>query len=111
MHHPELGQAVVKAMLDRLGIDSEALLDLGTDGMKQFNQSFLDHPQVRYFSVTGAGRSAVLQTSLFLFELYHHIRSVTGEDNDGLVAVSSARRWAADEQTWPADTLTRWARS
>ena len=103
IHHPELGQDILEAMIDRLGIDPEALLDLGTDSMKQFNQSFPDDLKVRYFSVAGAGRSAIPQTSLFLYEFYHHIRSVTGEDNDGLVAVSSAQRWTADGQTWPAD--------
>lgn len=103
IHHPNLGQDIIRAMLERLGIDPDALTDLGTDAMKQFNLDYPDNPGVRYFSVAGAGRTRSPETSLFLFEFYHHIKSVTGEDNDGLVTVSSALRWPAGAMTWPAD--------
>jgi triacylglycerol lipase len=103
IHHPELGQDFVEAMLDRLGIEPEALADLGTESMKQFNASYPDEPRVRYFSIAGKGRAGVPETSLFLYEFHHHIKAVTGEENDGLVAVSSAQHWPTDGQEWPAD--------
>lgn len=101
--HPDLGQDVVRAMLARLGISLDALTDLGTAAMKEFNTEYPDHPGVRYFSVAGAGRAQVPQTSLFLFEFYSYIKSVTGENNDGLVTISSAQRWPEGAVTWPAD--------
>jgi triacylglycerol lipase len=93
IHDPALGQDIVRAMLARLGISFNALTDLGTADMRSFNLDYPDNPEIRYFSVAGAGRAQFPQTSLFLFEFYHHIKSLTGEDNDGLVTVSSARRW------------------
>jgi triacylglycerol lipase len=103
IHHPDLGQDIVRAVLARLGISISALTDLGTEAMKKFNLDYPDNPDVRYFSVAGAGRTEFPPTSLFLFEFYHHIKSLTGEDNDGLVTVSSARRWPEGAVIWPAD--------
>jgi len=74
-----------------LGINPDALSDLETENMKQFDQDFPDHPKVRYFSVAGQGRAGAPQTALFLFEFYHWIKSVTGEENDGLVSISLAK--------------------
>jgi triacylglycerol lipase len=103
IHHPLLGEALVRAGLDLLGLDGNALDDLSTEKMAQFNQDFPDHPTVRYYSVAGAGRSRVPQTSRLLFGFYLYIKSLRGEPNDGLVTVSSAQRWNADSQIWPTD--------
>ncbi len=98
-----LGQDIVRALLSRLGINPEALTDLDTASMAEFNRDYPDHPGVHYFSIAGKGRPGIQPTCLFLLEFHHHIRSVTGEDNDGLVAVSSAERWGSGWPAWPAD--------
>ncbi len=103
IHHSQLGEDLVRAGLDLIGLDSNALADLSTESMSQFNQKFPDNPAVRYFSVAGAGRSRTPQTSRLLFGFYLYIKSLNNEPNDGLVTVSSAQRWKIDSQFWPAD--------
>jgi triacylglycerol lipase len=103
IHDRDLGQDIVRVMLARLGVNPDALTDLGTEAMKKFNLEYPDNPDVHYFSVAGAGRAQIPQTSLFLYEFYHHIKSLTGEDNDGLVTVPSAQRWPEGAVIWPAD--------
>lgn len=103
IHHPHLGEDFVRAGLELIGLDSNALADLSTESMNQFNQRFPDHPAVRYCSVAGAGRSRPPQTSRLLFGFFLYIKSLTNEPNDGLVTVSSAQRWRIDSQIWPAD--------
>jgi len=103
IHHPHLSEDLVRTGLELLGLDSDALADLSTESMNQFNQKFPDHPAVRYCSIAGAGRSGTPETSRLLFGFYLYIKSLTNEPNDGLVTVSSAQRWRIDSQIWPAD--------
>lgn len=103
LHHLDLGQDIVRALLERLGINPNALLDLTTERMWEFNLDYPDNREVQYFSVAGQGRAGTPQTCLFLLEFHHYIKSVTGEENDGLVTISSAQRWGASWPAWPAD--------
>jgi triacylglycerol lipase len=64
IHHPALGQEVVREMLARLGISFSALTDVGPAAMRKFNQDYPDDPNIRYFSLAGAGRAQFPQTSL-----------------------------------------------
>jgi len=101
--HPWLARHMIEESLDRVGIDSNALSDLGTDSMSRFNQEFPDNPAVRYFSVAGGGRPRKPETAPVLFGFYLYIKSKTNEANDGLVTVSSALRWENASDIWPAD--------
>ncbi|MGH9404273.1 MAG: esterase/lipase family protein [Terriglobia bacterium] len=103
---------VVKALkkgvgeaMGHLGLSLDAVRDLTTTAMQDFNQRYLDNPGVRYFSVAGAGRQGTRATALALVLLYRYIQTRTGESNDGIVTVSSARWGAFDPNTWPCDHL------
>jgi triacylglycerol lipase len=102
LHHPDVAQDIVRALLERLGINPAALSDLETESMGQFNRECPNHDKVRYFSVGGSGRSGTPPTSFALLEFYHYIKGVTGEENDGLVSVSSGK-WGESWPAWPAD--------
>jgi triacylglycerol lipase len=101
--HPWLARHLIEETLDRVGIASNALSDLGTESMSRFNQEFPDNPAVRYFSVAGGGRPRTPETAPVLFGFYLYIKSKTNEANDGLVTVSSALRWEKASELWPAD--------
>ena len=98
-----LARVAIRELLEALGINPNALFDLETGRMREFNRKYPDHPEVRYFSVAGKGRAGVFATSGALLLLHRHIKSDTGEENDGLVSVSSAERWGASWPAWPAD--------
>lgn len=98
-----LARDTVADTLRALGIDPDALFDLETSRMAQFNGDYPDNGAVRYFSVAGKGRARMFPTAVALLEFHRHIKAVTGEENDGLVAVSSAERWGASWPAWPAD--------
>ena len=100
---PALAKDVVSSGLDLFGIDSEALNDLTVEGMQRFNQQYADNPAVRYFAVAGRGRDRQPETSLFLVGFHHYLRKLSHEPNDGLVTLSSALRWQAGCEIWPAD--------
>ncbi len=93
----------VADLLKALRIDPDALLDLGTASMEQFNKDYPDNPAVHYFSVAGQGRAGPTPASRLLLGLHDYVKRVTGEENDGLVTVSSAERWGASWPAWPAD--------
>ena len=101
--HPLLLEHEIEAVLDHVGIDRNALCDLGTESMSRFNQEFPDNPAVRYFAVAGGGRSQPHETTPVLIPFYRYIKSKTKEANDGLVTASSALRWKNDAEIWPAD--------
>lgn len=103
LHNLDFAQHVVRALLSRLGINPAALTELETASMAEFNRQYTDHPHVRYLSVAGRGRGGLQPSSLFLLEFHHYIKSGTGEENDGLVTVSSAERWGPSRPAWPAD--------
>ena len=89
-----------EAGLNHVGISLDGLRNLTTDSCLAFDSKFTDHEGVDYFYIAGAGTD---QTSALLAPLQALIRAQTGEVNDGLVAVSSARRGGLDVTTWPVD--------
>jgi len=93
----------LRKVLTALGISLEGLNDLTTAAAVSFNQKYVDHPQVRYFSVAGAGRASGRPTAKLLYPAYKYIKKKTSEANDGLVALSSAKWGEFDSQLWPAD--------
>lgn len=103
-----LAQAV-RAALANAGIDVGALRNLTTDGVKRFSDQFRDDDRTKKFSVAGAGRGKKvlgipLDTCAALRLLYRIVKDKTGEDNDGLVSLSSAA-WGEGPELWPADHL------
>jgi len=95
----------LRKVLTALGISLAGLQNLTTAGAASFNQKYDDHPQVRYFSVAGAGRASGRPTANLLYPAYKYINQKTSEANDGLVALSSAKWGEFDSQLWPADHM------
>lgn len=92
--------------LSELGIKKDGIQDLTTVAMHKFNQEYEDNPNVSYFWIAGIGRDGSLnKTSHALSLTYAYIRIVTQEDNDGAVALSSAKRGEAIGVPWFADHL------
>jgi len=98
-----LTQDAAGHLLAAIGLNPNALFDLETIRMAQFNQEYPDNSAVRYFSVAGKGRGGMFPTSIALLKFHSHIKAATGDENDGLVSVSSAEHWGASWPAWPAD--------
>jgi triacylglycerol lipase len=92
-----------RQIITGLGISLDGLHDLTTSGAANFNRTYADHPQVCYFSVAGAGRTNGRPTAKILYPACKYIKEKTGEDNDGLVAIGSAKWGEFDARLWPAD--------
>jgi triacylglycerol lipase len=97
------GEKKLRKVITGLGVSLDGLHDLTTSGAANFNQKYPDHPQVRYFSVAGAGRANRRPTAKIFYPAYKYIKRKIGEDNDGLVAVASAQWGEFDARLWPAD--------
>ena len=93
----------LRDVLDDLGIPLEGLHDLTSTASEAFNQKYVNHPEVRYFSVAGAARVSGRPTAKILYPAYKYIKRKTGEINDGLVSIKSARWGEFDSELWPAD--------
>jgi triacylglycerol lipase len=83
------------------------LRDLTTEGVKRFNEQFPDNDGTKKFSVAGVGRGIQvagihLDTCVPLRLPHRIIQNRTGENNDGLVSLSSAT-WGTGPELWPAD--------
>ena len=97
----------LSAVLAHAHIAEGALDDLTSDGVKRFNDKFPDSDRTKKFSVAGVGRGIKVlgthvDTCVALSLAYRIIKDRTGEDNDGLVSLSSAT-WGAGPELWPAD--------
>jgi triacylglycerol lipase len=93
----------LRQIITSLGVSLDGLHDLTMQGTADFNRTYVDHPQVRYFSVAGAGRAIGRPTAKILYPAYKYIKEKTQEDNDGLVAIASAKWGEFDARLWPAD--------
>lgn len=103
-----LAQAL-RASLSHAGIEVGALRNLTTDGLRRFNERFRDNDRTKKFSVAGVGRGKKvlgisLDTCAALRLAYRIVKDKTGEDNDGMVSLSSAS-WGTGPELWPADHL------
>jgi triacylglycerol lipase len=95
------------AALAHAGLEVGGLQNLTTDGVGRFNNQFRDNDSTKKFSVAGVGRGTrifgiPLDTCVALRLAYRIIKERTGEDNDGLVSLSSAT-WGTGPELWPAD--------
>jgi triacylglycerol lipase len=89
--------------LNELGISLDGLRDLTTDRCQAFSAKYGNAPTVDYFSVAGSGRPGFVPTTSAMLLFHHYIFALTGQPNDGLVTVDSARWGTFDPATWPAD--------
>jgi len=87
------------ALFATLGIDVAGVRELTTEACRRFNDQTLDHPDVRYYSVSCA-RPWNLVPAWGM--LSHRIIADLEGENDAQVSVRSAI-WANHLQTWPAD--------
>ena len=92
------------AVLTKLGISREGMRELKTEYcQKVFNPTYVDCPNVSYFSIAGSGRTAFPQTNALFFLFGRYLAARTGEANDGLITTTSAQWGTFDPSTWPAD--------
>jgi triacylglycerol lipase len=92
----------IKAAFEAIDISFDSLHDLTTASCRAF-EKYIDNPSVAYFSVAGRGRDGIPDTSAFFVLSHAYILSMTGEANDGMVPISSARWGSFDSDTWHAD--------
>jgi triacylglycerol lipase len=95
----------LRPALTKLGISLNGLQDLTTKHAASFNDKYVDHPQVRYFSVAGAGRTSGRATAKVLYPGYEYMKKKLQAENDGLVTVASATWGEFDAHLWPAHHL------
>jgi triacylglycerol lipase len=93
---------LVKPVLETIGLPYQAFYDLTRANCKTFNEKVLDQPTVRYFSVAGRHDGHFLHAEWLLS--YHIVKKQEG-DNDGIVAVESAR-YGEDFEVWEGDHLS-----
>jgi triacylglycerol lipase len=93
----------VSQALGLLGIPTGALANLTTVSALRVPDAAQTNPDIRYRSYFASGRSGVLPTCFALAPTYHYIHAVTGQANDGVVALDSARYGDFQESFWPCD--------
>ncbi|MEA2959978.1 MAG: triacylglycerol lipase [Alphaproteobacteria bacterium] len=94
----------VSHALGQLSVPVGALGDLTADGAARIPDVATSHPHIRYRSCFASGRpEPFLPTSLVLAPTYHYIHSVTGQPNDGVVALDSARYGEFQEPFFQCD--------
>jgi triacylglycerol lipase len=100
------GKKLAKPVLRFFGITAQALDDITTARCAAFNRDVPDAVQVRYFSI--AGRQDGNFTNPEWLLPYQVVSRAEG-DNDGVVAVESAR-YGEDLEIWPGDhlSLSKW---
>jgi triacylglycerol lipase len=97
----------LRASLAQANIQVGGLRNLTTAGVQRFNEQFRDNDRTKKFSVAGVGRGMEvlgipLNTCVALRLPHRIIRERAGEDNDGLVSLSSAT-WGEGPELWRAD--------
>jgi triacylglycerol lipase len=93
----------VNQALRPLGIDIGALADLTTQAASAMPDVAQPHQHIRYRSFFASGRIGPRPTSIALVLMHKHIRAVTGQENDGLVARDSAKYGEFQQPFWPCD--------
>jgi triacylglycerol lipase len=86
-----------------LGIDTGALANLTAEEALKVPDASQTHPHIRYRSYFASGRPGVLPTCLALAPLHNYISLATGQENDGLVTLDSARYGEFQEPFWHCD--------
>jgi triacylglycerol lipase len=94
----------VSHALGLLSIPTGALEDLTTEGAKKrIPDVARTHPHIRYRSHFAAGRAGLLPTCVILAPTHNYVHLVTGQPNDGVVALDSARYGDFQQPFFPCD--------
>lgn len=96
---------VIGDVISRLGVPAGALANLTAEAASRVPDPAAagTHPHIRYRSYFASGRPGLLSTSFPLAPTYHYIHQVTGQDNDGVVALDSARYGEFQQPFWQCD--------
>ena len=86
-------------LVNLLGLDVNAVIDLTTESCRRFNEEIHDSPRVKYYSVSAA--RPWHRVPPWAMHAHKVIADVEGE-NDSLVSVKSST-WATHLGVWPAD--------
>jgi triacylglycerol lipase len=86
-----------------LDVNAGALANLTTEAASRVPDAAQTHPHIRYRSYFASGRSGPLPTCFALAPTHHYIHAVTGQENDGVVALDSARYGEFQEPFWHCD--------
>jgi len=95
----------VSQVISQLGVDTGALANLTTQGASQVPDAAQTHPHIRYRSYFASGRPGPLPTCIALAPVHHYIHAVTGQPNDGVVALDSARYGEFQQPYWQCDHI------
>src|SRR5581483_92112 len=103
---PHLPFGLGNPLDDALGvlhISLNGMRSVTTASCQNFNTTYRDNPGVAYFSIAGGGRAKFPETSAAFLLFHKYISALTGQPNDGMVPVPSAKWAAFDAQTWSTD--------
>jgi triacylglycerol lipase len=93
--------------LGLLGIDTGSLKDLTTQGAAAIPDPMQTHPLIRYRSCCASGRShdrpLELSTCVAFVPTHSYIQTVTGQENDGMVPLESAKYGELQQPFWQCD--------
>ena len=96
---------LIRHALDALGVGTGALGDLTVEGAAKVPDAAHTHPHIRYRSYFASGRPGPLPTCIALAPIHHYIYAVTGQANDGVVALDSARYGEFQQPYWQCDHI------
>jgi triacylglycerol lipase len=100
-HGAILDEAV--ALMARFGVDTGAISDLTTAGASRLPDVAKTHQHIRYRSYFAAGRPGPRATSGLLAATHQFVQDVTGQKNDGVVALESASYGDFQTPFWECD--------
>lgn len=93
----------LRAALAPLGLETGALAHLTSEAAARVPDPVPTHPHIRYRSHFAGGRPGPLRTCLALAPTYHYLLAATGQPNDGVVTLESAKYGEFQEPFWPCD--------
>jgi triacylglycerol lipase len=100
---------MIKSAFEAAGIDTGALADLTTAGAAQVPNAAQSHPHIRYRSYAATGRSGPRPPTCIALALTHQYVQLAArqkgarEENDGVVALDSARYGEFQMPSWSCD--------
>lgn len=100
---PVFVRGPIDAAIAALGIPVGALRDLTTKGASAIPDAAKSHPDIHYRSYFASGRPGFLKTSVLLAPTHSFISLSTGQPNDGLVTLESAKYGEFQQPFWECD--------
>jgi len=94
---------LIRQAVELLGVDIGALADLTTERASKVPDVAQTHPHIRYRSYFGAGRDGARPTCIALAPTHGYVQLTTGQANDGVVAMDSARYGELQQPFWRCD--------